>query len=426
MTTYTNPTSLMTPVDFKLTGPAAGAMSAIRDAYAFSNLDAANRDSDLGYLSTLNKYENQMADNPLIQQKRENDLAQQQAEAEDWKSGINRELMTSGKELKQSANTAETAANKLKQSITGANTWVEAYHLLESLDGRNPLEVEGDPGFQSTWNELKNRAKAAGTPFPEGSPFNPRNRELFGAKTRSALDSLPELQRRQDIAEKAYYQGKYVVAPAAEQRAQTARENIEGRLEGIRLRGKQFASVEAAYAKVLDQKEPLDVGDLSILQVGAERDFDKTIQGKSPSELFYTAQNPQDPNHGTLMEAQARGINSPNEFYLFAKQKYVEGVLRDQIKKKGVKDSPTGNQPEQPTAPTRTSGGRTSSGKITDSATTYAVKPPIEEGKTSNASSDKQNKHQWYYQNPTQDVVEKSTGRVGKIINGQFIPNPNQ
>jgi hypothetical protein len=354
MATYTNPQSLLTPTDFTLTGPAAGAMASIKNAYAFSDMDAANRDQDLGYLATLNKYQNQMADNPLIAEQRQQNLNAAQMANQSFDSGLTQSVFTSGQQAEKSMNQAKSAAADLQKSIAGANVYTDTHEFLKQLEGSGYGELSSlnNPEIKSQYDALKERAKAAGTPLPD-DPFNASSREIIASRANAAINALPELQKRADLLERFSAQGQYVTAPTLAAKQQALADTLANRIKVQQMRGEQATTIESAFVKVMQKDGPLDPNDVVVVQQAAMSNFDKTYQGKNPVSLFYTAvQDPKNELHDAATEANKQGID-PNSFYTFAKQKYVETVVKDVVQSHGgIKN--TTNAPAaapQPTAP---------------------------------------------------------------------------
>lgn len=317
MATYTNPSSLLTPTDFKLTGAAAGAFDSIKNAYAFSDMDAGIRDQDLGYLSQLNKYQNQIADQPLIDLERQNKISAEQMNKEDWDTGVNREVYRTAKQTGIEVQKAQQSAARLSQALEGATVYSDVAQLITAAQESGMLSMQDNPEFQKHYDYYKQRAKAAGTPLPD-NPFDPAQQQLIMNRATAAMRSLPEMQKRKAAMDKMIDEFTYKTDP----KIQSAERIAEGRnatAQALAQQKYQFQkTVDAAAIAVLNKEGPITETDIPILRLKFANDFDDTPVGKNP-EMAYIMSKKSDPI--------AQQAKSADEFRTLKKEEFISNEI---------------------------------------------------------------------------------------------------
>ena len=181
MNTYDNPTSLLTPVDFKLTGTAAGAMSYLKDRYGLAGIEQNMQTQDIANQTNQNALNNKLLDNPNLAAQRNIDSGVMGIQQEGINSGRTGDVYKSTQETALSKQELERLIDKRKTSEMGGDSFIGAAQLIESGKANPALSLMSNKDVQEQYRYLQKQARDAGTPFPKGDISDPQTQAAIGA-----------------------------------------------------------------------------------------------------------------------------------------------------------------------------------------------------------------------------------------------------
>lgn len=117
--------------DYVASGPIAGVMAAQQLQDWMDAQGRSSRDSDLAYQSNLNKYNNDLLDNPVKMAQRQLDMSAKADEQQAWDNGTNAQAMDAKRQQQIQEAIAGKNSAELKQAQAKANQFLASTNEME-------------------------------------------------------------------------------------------------------------------------------------------------------------------------------------------------------------------------------------------------------------------------------------------------------
>lgn len=189
--TYQNPTSLLPKNDFEASGPLAGALAGLQTMYGIGGIEAGQRDSDLSYLDTLNKYQNTMLDNPWKEQERLAKLYENKDKVAQYEEGIPQKVVRSKAKTELSIDDLKRVANESQKRIIAATDVDSAMQAMTKAKQQAPLAQDPDY-LQNMWSNHREILNKQGVKVPD--KWGPQAEAILNSHYQAAKVKLPYYQ----------------------------------------------------------------------------------------------------------------------------------------------------------------------------------------------------------------------------------------
>jgi hypothetical protein len=191
MATYSNPGSFMPNVNQMTVNPMQGYYDGVGLSATQQLLDRDYRDSDQDFLSKLNKYKNELADNPVQEAERAGKLADFKTAQDFRNTGLPLEEKVSDAKTKISGNTNKQSADKMQEFQRKG----EYINQLSNELKENPYQATKDP---YRWKGYQEEAKKHDITLPD---YTPDLENGIHSKAAAYQKTIPYLQKMAEIRE---------------------------------------------------------------------------------------------------------------------------------------------------------------------------------------------------------------------------------
>ncbi len=200
MTSPVTQAQMAVPSDYRLSGPLAGFIGAQQEQDWRDSQARDFRSSDLQYETDKNKLEQEKLDNPVLAAKRQLDQSKMGLEQEQYDTGKMKEQVDAEQKAKLSEATARMTTGQVTDVVNRGKAVQSAYANFEK-DGDSPMsEVRNKDYYENQFLPLM-KQMGGGNKYPP--TWGPEARAAVEKANKSAIDTIPHLQKMQEEKQKA-------------------------------------------------------------------------------------------------------------------------------------------------------------------------------------------------------------------------------
>jgi hypothetical protein len=340
---YSNPTSLLTPTDFKLSGMAGGYFSGQRENAAWDAIRSQQQAANLQNQMDQMKNDTYAQDAPVRAIDRTNNLNMGNMVNDNYGTGKMAEAYGATQDTGIAQSQIAQAKAKIAQAEGMSDVLNRTDQYLTKLedDGQGGLAFNSNPDAIMGYSKLQAEAKTHGFSLPD-NPFDPKSRSVISAKAAAGVNNMDTIRASKKKLDALAAQQEYISGPANATRLETARIAAAASVKKGQIAADAYGNrpqdLQKTVVEIAKKPGPLTQPEMTVLKLYSD---DKVVSELKGREMvaFIMAKKNGDP----LAE------DSSNE------REYVENVKKDQFEKLVTAISQAKEtQTASPSAPTPT------------------------------------------------------------------------